>query len=485
MANKLLLNHSGGMNRKAAPLIIKDEECELLVNFHLDKVGALTKRNGYSRFASQPDADKTCYGLGQFNDMSGGTVEQLFVQQNAADTQNVIYYNNNGTWTAAKSDDTAGAKTRFISFIDYVFRVNGEDVVASSANGSSWGTTNAPGTITPKYGAVFQDRVYFANGNSSNRSRFWFSSLPSSGSITWSIGNDWVDVNPDDGDQITALENNGNRLLIFKNRALYRWTFGQVEADRLIGVGTSSAESVKTNLDVGITFFANPNGVYAYSGGRPRLLSRKINDIIQAVTDWEEVYAEVDDDHYYLSVGDITLEGRTYSNTVLVYHISLDAWSMYTMATPVRFMARLIESGVVEYIYFGSNTGRTYKFLDGSNDDGSDIPAYYRSKEYMMGYPQAVDVTGVDVFASSRGRAQVLMDINRYGQPMSLGNLEQRVTNLSPRDFRKLNSTRIYITDHSSAPMIIEGYNIEYKNAIRRDENAKRVRKPSNIRYGN
>ena len=477
MANKLFLNHSGGMNRKASALIIKDEECELAINYHLDKVGALTKRKGYSRFASQPTADKTTYGLGQFNDMSGDTVEQLFVQNNAGDTQGVIYYNNGGTWTAAKSDDTASKKSRFISFIDYVFRANGADVIASSANGSSWGTTNSPATITPKYGAVFQDRVYFANGNSSNRSRFWFSSLPSSGSITWSTGTDWVDVNPDDGDQITGLENNGNRLLIFKNRALYRWTFGQVEADRLIGVGTSSSESIKTNLDVGITFFANPNGIYAYSGGRPRLLSRKIDDIIKAVTDWTEVYAEVDEDHYYLSVGNISLEGRTYSNVVLCYHISLDAWTMYTTATPVRFMARLIESGVVENIYFGSTTGRTYKFLDTNADDGSDIAAYFRSKEFVLGYPQAVDVEHVDVFAATRGNTSVMMDTNRYGQPITLGSLVDRITNLRPTDFRKLNSTRIYLVDNSTVPAIIEGFNFTFTNAIRRDEQSKRRRK--------
>lgn len=470
---KLLLSLSGGMNRKTSPLIIKDEECELLVNYHLDKIGALTKRPGYSRFASQPAAGKTCNGLYQFNDMSGGTAEQLYVADNAGDSAGVIYYNNSGTWTAGKSNDTAGKKSRFISFIDYVFRTNGYDVVASSANGSSWGTTNSPSTITPKYGAVFQDRVYFANGRSSNRSRFWFSSLPDSGSITWSTGTDWVDVNPDDGDEITGLENNGNRLLVFKNRALYRWTFGQVEPDRLIGVGTSSQESIKTNLDVGITFFANQRGVYAYAGGRPKLLSRKIQDIIDGVSDWEDVFAEIDEDHYYLSVGDVVIDGRTYSNVVLNYHISLDSWSVYSLAAPVKYMARLIETAPVEATYFGSTDGRTYKFLDGNDDDGTEIACEFRSKEYLLNYPETVDVTRLDVFAQNQGTTQVGIDNDRNSEPAIMGNLSSRVTSLRPPRPRKTNSVRVYINDNSANTCVVEGYNLEFEPSSRRDQNAK------------
>jgi|GEM_PF-3474113 len=477
MANKLLLALSGGMNRKTSPLIVRDEECELLINYHLDQIGALTKREGYSTFASQPAAGKTVNGLYQFNDMSGGTSEQLMVANNAADTQGVIYYNNSGTWAVGKSNDTASRKSRFISFIDFVFRVNGANVVASSSNGSTWGTTNAPATITPKYGAVFSDRVYVANGNSANRSRFWFSSLPNNGSITWDINNSWVDVNPDDGDEITGLENNGNRLLIFKNRALYRWAFGQVEPDRLIGVGTSSQESIKTNLDVGITFFANPNGVYAYAGGRPKLLSRKIQDIIDAVGNWSDVFAEIDEDHYYLSVGDIVLEGRPHNNVVLSYHISIDAWSMYTFATPVKFMARLIESAPIEFIAFGSTDGRTYELFNGTSDNGSVIACEFRSKEYLLSFPNMIEISRVDTFAQNRGTTQILIDNDRRGNPYVIGNLSGRVTPLRTPNPRKCNSVRLYANDNSNNTCVIEGFNIEYSETARTEPAVKQTRK--------
>ena len=462
MANKLLLNFSGGMNTKASPLILKDNQAELILNYNLDKLGGLTKRNGYATYLSQPVAGMTINGLYQFNDQSAGTQEQLMVANVAGNANGIIYYNAAGTWTAAKSDDTASKKSRFSSFIDYVFRANGANVVASSADGITWGTTNAPAVIIPAYTAVFQDRVYFANGITSNLSRIWYSSLPSGGAITWTTASDWIDINPDDGDQITALENNGNRLLIFKNRALFRWTFGQVEPDRLIGVGTSSQESVKTNFDVGITFFANPFGVYAYSGGRPKLISRKIQSFIDAVSDWTNVFAEVDGDHYYLAVGDVTVSGRVYTNAMFVYHISLDAWTIYTTATAVKFMARMPTTYPVDTLYFGSTDGRTYTFLTGTADNTSAISAELISKEILLSFPTRTNIQWVDIFSSQRSSTNVFYDTDRADKFSPLGALKERVSSF-PVKTQGCNSVRIRTTENSGVVSMIEGFNIEHE----------------------
>lgn len=479
MANKLQLNFSGGMNTKTSPLIIKDSEAEFILNYHLDKLGALTKRLGYTTYLTQPVAGKTINGLYQFNDQSAGTSEQLMVANNSGDTNGVIYYNNAGTWTAAKSNDTASKKTRFVSFVDYVFRVNGADVVATSADGVTWGTTNAPSTITPKFASVFTDRVYLANGATSNRSRFWFSELPSSGSISWDTANDWVDVNPDDGDEITALENNGNRLLIFKNRSLYRWMFGQTEPDRLIGIGTSSQECVKTNFDIGVTFFANPRGVYAYTSGRPKLISRKIQQYIDAVTDWTTVAGEVDDDHYYLSVGDITVGSRTITNAMLVYHISLDAWTVYSTATPVKIMAQLITTAPVQSLYFGSNDGRTYKWLDGKKDNTAEIAAEFISKEYLLSYPLRTNLKWIDMFAQERVNVATFYDLDRLNLFEELGVLTDRISNFRI-PLRECNSVRIKVADNSQNTSIIEGFNMEHDPKEKRDEMPVKIRRRGN-----
>lgn len=488
MANLFVENLAGGMNLKTNPIILKDIETELIINYNLDTVGSLTKRNGYDVFASQPADSKRVIGLFQYTNISvSAETTQVMVANNAADTQAVIYYNNSGTWTSSKADDTVAPGTggadatnfqraRFATFLDYILRVNGQDAVASSVNvnGGAWGTTNAPTTILPAFIAVFQDRVYVANnrqtGASRQGSRLYFSSLPGA-TITWTTASDYVDINPDDGDEITALENNGNKLLVFKNRALYRWDYGQTEADRLIGVGTESQECVKTNLDLGITFFANSNGVYAYTGGRPRLISRKIQSLIEAVpaANWNDAVAEVDKEHYYLYLGDsITLDATVYTNVMAVYNIPLDAWVIYTLNTPWRVANKLILSGAEE-IYFGSSRGRTYKWNSGLEDDSGgasestavNISSEITSKEYLLTYPSYTNFEYADFISKNALQTKTFYKLDRKGDWQTLVTLDDRFKT-SRHIGKDCRSVQIRLTDNSNLASRIDGFNLEH-----------------------
>jgi len=482
MANKLIPNlGSGGMNTRAAPLVLRDNECELIRNYNIDTVGSLTKRTGYDVFATQPVAARRVHGLFQYtNTATPAETTQVMVVNNAGNTQAVIYYNNAGTWATSKTDDTAVAtftnfnRARFFTFLNYLFRVNGVQVVASSidVNGSVWGTTNAPATITPTFGTVFQDRVYLGRNGTTNGSRVYFSKLPSGGTITWDTVTDFFDVNPDDGDELTGFENNGNRLLLFKNRSLYRWVFGQTEPDRLFGVGTESQECVKTNLDLGITFFVNQQGVYAYSGGRPKLISRKIQDWIDAVpaADFNDMAAETDNDHYYVYLSDsITVNSVAYTNVMAVYTISLDAWTIYTLNTPVRVMSKLILSGA-ENIYFGSSNGRTYQFDSGTADDsgGADgntavvIPTEVITKEYLLSYPEKTKVEFVHTAANVGVTTQAAYRMNRRGDYEPLGTLPNRF-NSSRHIGVEGNSIQLRFSDSGLPTSRIELINIEHQ----------------------
>lgn len=478
--NKLITNLAGGMNISTNPIIIRDNEAELIVNYSLDKVGSLTCRPGYDVFASQAVASKRVLGLYQYtNTSTPAETTQVMVVNNSGDTQSVIYYNNSSTWATSKTNDTAITtvtnfnRVRFVTFLDYLFRVNGTDVTASSVdvNGSTWGTTNCPATITPSFISVFKDRVYAARNGTAKGSRFYFSSLPSAGAISWDTTNDWVDVNPDDGDEINALENNGDRLLIFKRRALYRWDYGMVEPDRLIGVGTESQESVKTNLDLGITFFANSKGVYAYTGGRPKKISRKIQPFIDAMAaaDWNDVCAECDDDHYYLYLADsLTVNNVIYTNVMAVYNIPLDAWVIYCLNTPVRFMNKLILSGE-EWIYFGNNQGRTYKFNSGLEDDSGGasyntavpVSTEFIGKEHILTFPNKTNVQRVYFISENAQSATAYYQTDRLGDFKLLTNLNSRFK-ASKNIGRECRSFAIKITDSGSVASRIDGYCIEH-----------------------
>ena len=492
MANRLISNFSGGMNNKVSPLIIKDTESELVLNYNLDTVGALTKRNGYDVYGSQPVAGKRVVGLFQYtNTSTSAETTQIMVANAAADANTIVYYNNAATWTTSLSDTAITTYTnfnryRFATFLDKVMRVNGTAAVAGSVNvdGSTWTTsatpdTGLPATITPSFIAVFQDRVYLARGGTGDGSRVYFSSLPTTGAtpaITWAPTTDYFDINPDDGDQITGLENNGNRLLMFKSKALYRWTWGQTEPDRLIGVGTDSQECVKTNFDLGITFFANKYGAYAYTGARPKLISRKIQKWFDAipVADLDDVCAEVDGDHYYLYLSDsMTVDDRVYANVMAVYTISLDAWVIYTLNTNVRFMNKLTISSI-ENIYFGNSQGRTYLWNSGTADDSggasydtaTSINAEVITKEYLLSFPEYSTLQNVDIITLQGGntKASHQLDRNRLGIDRGdfiplIGNFDKRVNTFKVGN--EARTVRLRIMDSSQSVSVIEGFNFE------------------------
>lgn len=499
MANKMISNFSSGMNIKTNPIILQDSEVELIINYSLSKTGSLEKRKGYDVAFSQPVDDARIVGLFQYTNIStSAETTQVMAANDSGDNNCDIYYNNSGTWTTSKTNDTKQPGTggedatnftrvRFITFLDYLFRVNGVDAMASSVdvNGGVWGTTNCLTTMLPAFAAVFQDRIYVANdkraGADMHSSRIYFSSLPATaGTITWTSDDDWFDVNPDDGDEITALESNGNRLLIFKNRGLYRWNWGIVEPDRLIGVGTASQESVKTNLDLGITFFASQNGkgIYAFTGRRPRLISRKIQPIFDAVpaTAWGNMVGEVDEDHYYVYLADsITVPGlgdkgesKVITNAMAVYTISLDAWVVYSLHSCWRFATKLIQSSAEE-IYFGSHEGRTYKWNSGLTDNSGGsaentamkINTEIRSKEYLLSFPNKTNLKHVDFISENALGVSAFYQPDRKGDFVPLTSLKERFVT-SRLLAKECKSIRIKLTDSDIVTSRLDALSIEH-----------------------
>ena len=503
--NKLSLDFSGGMNSHTTPLLLKDNESELILNYNLDKVGALTRRNGYSLFSTV----SLFYLSGLIGVMNPNTrTGLLYTTTNDAievdATVRKTYYKGEADagWvvtddiTAKPFQPVTGAAneiypTRFVLFLNYVFRLTGGDAPLSFliSTPQTKTTTNLTDTetsaalaIIPSLGAVFQDRVYFNRAADGFRSRLYYSTLGvSGGTITWNTNTStgqWFDVNPDDGDFITALENNGNHLLIFKNYAMYRWIFGQVEADRIIGVGTASQESVKTNFELGITFFANSKGIYAYDGNRPKLISGKIQEYIDAVTNfnWRYCAGHVDKDHYYLSVGDITVNSRTISNAWFVYNILLDAWTIHSLAMHANVFADVGDTVIYpnKRIVFNADLasfGFTYNLSTVTYDLSSTttqktIDAEILTKEHLLVFPEKTKLENIDVIAIQGGDTKVSYQIDRNltgkeGDFISCKErLNERVNTL--RVGKKMHTVRLRLADNSQRSSIIEGYNLEH-----------------------
>jgi hypothetical protein len=371
---------SGGMVTEASPSLTPPNISRLILNLDTDILGMVRVRKGLTAIGDQIEDGKTCLGLHQFRNSGGNLNRQMAVFNNTSDTGAVISYNNSGTWadTPGGTGFTAGSKFRFATFVDLVFAVNDSYTAPLSWDGdtgNNWGNTNLGSAPAGKFIATFKSRLYIG-ATYANPDRLFFSSVQNDGSITWNTTEDWIDINPSDGQNMTALAQVGGLLLIFKQQAMYRWNGASTDADWIVDVGTTSQESVVVRN--GRCYFFSPLGVYVTDGGFPVRISKPIQRWIEAISPdyYNDVAAGVDVDNVYFSIGDVTVDGVAYSNVVLAFEISSQTWRVRAYAEQISIFANYIDSSGNYLLMVGNDDGDVQDFNKGNDDAGT--PIFYR-----------------------------------------------------------------------------------------------------------
>lgn len=404
--NKQIFNFSGGVNLFTSHLLMADDECLLIQNGKLEKVGSIKKINGYlKRGETVLAGDKILGGIGAIK--SDGTQKQIVICNNFSINESDAYtYNSiNGQWTPHGLSLSGGAKAEFEPFLDGFFMVNFQDATRWN-NFTQWYTnTNVTDAPKAKYIRQYQSRIYLfyvVDGGTTYTSRCIYSDLPAGGppmTITWTNADNFFDVDSDDGDVGMGLEVNANRLLLFKENALYRY-----DTNTLYKVpgcpGTISNRTIK-NVE-GWTLYLHSTGIWGYDGTSSSLLSRKIQDIINGIStkNFTDSCAWVKEDHYYLYVGDVmnSKAGIDIPKCLIDYDAGKKSfvWDSLTKDPTVFFGYRDDRSAVTyddatitydnanttyngletaeQRIYFGDRIGSVYEFDKGTSFNGTAIP---------------------------------------------------------------------------------------------------------------
>lgn len=366
-------------------------------NVHFDTIGKVKGRPGVTLINSQISDTYSCLGLYYF-EASDSTKSQLLTVFSDG-TNNDVYYKNSTSWTKTLVDDTKALKTRFTTFLDQVIRVNGTDNATAWTGSGAW-SQNA-GTSANDLNLddmdsydcslieTFKQRVYMA-GNSTSPDRLFFSTIPTSDPyITWNPTDDYVDINPNDGNNITALKRYALDLLIFKTNFIYRYKgISGVDPEPLIKVGTPSQEAVLEAKN-GIYFYhANSAAIFKYTGGYPQEISRPVADFLKAIpsTYFTTVncWTDSDGDHVYYNIGDVTVSGVAWTNVVLRYTISSEAWTVYNYATEMRRGA-LWNNGTNLVTVAGDDDGNIFTFNSGLKDNATAISMALTTKWHELG----------------------------------------------------------------------------------------------------
>ena len=442
-------NFLEGADVMLSPFLMADNKLEILDNCLISyKLGTITKRPGYSKVGDTLEANKSITGLHNFRQSS--SVQKILATVNNSTGANlVLAYNNAGTWAdisvGTTYDTFEDAKTEFEDFIGYCFIVGYDStdsvfLPVGSLTGTTFSTsTNVTSMPQGKYIIRYRDRLYVLNAYYSAAAypyRAYYSSVPVAGAITWTPATDFIDV--DYSEQITGAGVNWDRLIMFTEYSAYM--FDQLSKRKVWDIGCSNHRTIKNAGAMMI--WANRDGVWISTGGRPENVAGRVLDFIKAGNPLN-FFAEVVDEEYHLYVGTVTVNGITYTNTTLIFNIPTGTWRWHEYSDNMTVFAAYNSSGILR-LYMGAADGDVHdlsKYTDTSpvwSDNTAAIQAFFRTKPFNFG--MAENYKGVKKMYAFTDRAQglnikmLVKDKNAVDilKPQKVGQLTKFITETTP-----------------------------------------------------
>lgn len=353
----------------------------------------------------------------------------------------LFYYNSSSGWLVSSLQNLpANQINRFAVLKGAIFRVStGRTMDYSIDQGATWakgtanGITITENSVVPNLVWVSKNRMV-ASGYSAFPSRVYFSSIvdPNAANfITWDTDpdtGDWIDINPDDGGNITGFSDTSNLLLVFKNNAMYRLnTINKtVDSENIFNIGAVSQEAIVKCL--GLTYFFSGNGIYRTDGGFPELISRiGVQDFIDNSIEPSKVTAGTDGFNVYFSLGNVTVkiddeQKITYNRVVLKFSPRDENWSVFTYSKRLGIFSQYRpgerDTEFWDAQYNGDVGYINYQGTDNQDntDYGEAIPYSLESQEMDMGSRATTKVISDKVVAFTKAGTEGSFQIQGNGK---------------------------------------------------------------------
>lgn len=386
-----LLN--GGLNSTSSALGLEDNEASDLLNVDFDIFGSVKKRNGYSRLnSSAANSGQACTGLfyAEFKaaDVMVGIFEDKMYKMDDLD----------GTWdqvTISGTTITSGANllVDFMLFDNTLVWTNNTDVpIKWSGSGNALAASVPSGLTKAKFVCDWNNYGFYANVTVSSvvhGSRLYWSGIKDL--TTWS-STSFIDVDKDDGTEISGLHPLGDRLVVFKERSIHYLLFtGDADIPFILvktpsDVGCVSGYSIQ-EAENGL-IFRSFDGYYFFDGTDSIKFSDKTTTTLGTFSTSRLQYTtscyQKSKNRYWSSA---TLSGGTTHSRNIIYDTKNKAFSLYSGINANVFAIAYVQGE--ERIYFGDYSGYVYRADTGLNDNpaGTEtaINSYWKSKWFTFG----------------------------------------------------------------------------------------------------
>lgn len=346
-------------------------------------------------------------GLSAYEPISG--TKYIIACRNGTSNSQLYKYTGTGNFVAIGSANlTLLAPMNFVQAGNVLYGFNGTDAVSVD---SALTVTKNPATVPlGKVAEWFHNYLFVANV-SGFPNRIYWSDLGNPTNFT--VATNFVDINANDGDQITGLVVFNDELYVFKNKTIWAITgfsgstfsastaSGQNVNSKIFGYGTPSQQSiVVTGKDMYYLSFL---------GGIPHFRSFKqttfSTTLESGIVSWdiENTMAGLNVSQLSLCAGiydgkyirwAVPNGGSANNNLVLVFEPNkimksklaiMRSWVKWTGITPSQYTVSSISGS--NQIYFGDATTGGFVFKENSGDytdNGTPVSMDVRSRDYMF-----------------------------------------------------------------------------------------------------
>lgn len=355
--------------------------------------GFIEKRTGYGLIGNDLGS-KSCLGLGG---LAVGDTRQLVAAFDDSEGVNAAlhYWAGSGSWSAITNGDdlTAGADVNSEMAAGKLYIYNNSDAVKSWDGATCSDVAGVPVTKCLKW---FHNYM-FALNNDSYQSRLYYSSLGDP--ETWGA-EDYIDINPDDGDYGTALQVLGDELIVGKRNRI--WSFSGWGEDtftiktineRVTGYGIEANRGViNTGNDLLFLSFNGDMPVirslrrtqYAtvIAGG---ILSEDIKNTMRGLSlDYlNKTCAVYDGMNAWFFVPD---GSSTFNNLALRYNTLTKGWTKHTGINGSCALNFAISSQPHTYFGEAQADSKVYRMDNSYSDNGANIAMEVTGRKHWLSF---------------------------------------------------------------------------------------------------
>jgi len=392
----------GGMNRDVNPILMKDSDLGLALNFYTNKFGAKKVRFGYTQLLDQIDTSPV-RNLIYYN-MPSGNKGILRV----SNSKIYKYTFSGSTWGSSVRSlgvDSVQGVTTLAGSVPYIHLSNATDGYYTWTGAAFAAWTISPSNNKPTFLASWKSRV-FADVNKLSLAQSAVSFDLNSGYTTDPFtanandpaGGGTASISAGKDGTIVGMTSSVDRINIYKQTGITRWNgidFFQIPYYG--GIFQNAIAPTQYNTDM----FLATNGIFRNNGTTAEPASFGVDSVIR-----DTLRAHGITDPVGFSFNDLTIfyigtirigtgdQALDVTNATLVHHEKYDEWYVWSLAHDMTCFSSYTDPTTNEPVLIsGDANGNTYVWGEQySSDDSKPINYRLRTKYWDFGIPETTKI---------------------------------------------------------------------------------------------